>query len=95
MIEVAREEQESLDSLIKRFRRQVTKHKILQEVKQRAFFVSETVQKRLKKQRNERRKKRSGKKRIFMRPDNRNTAGAPTGFNNFRNAGNTPSTSAR
>lgn len=58
MIEVHRDEQEPIDSLIRRFRRQVTKQKILQEVKQRAFFVSESVQRRLKKRRNERKKKR-------------------------------------
>lgn len=58
MIEVHRDEQEPIDSLIRRFRRQVTKQKVLQEVKQRAFFVSESVQKRLKKRRNERKKRR-------------------------------------
>ncbi len=58
MIEVTREDQEPIDNLIRRFRRQVTKQKILQEVKQRAFFVSESVQRRLKKRRNERKKKR-------------------------------------
>lgn len=58
VIEVNREEQEPIDSLIRRFRRQVTKQKILQEVKQRAFFVSESVQRRLKKRRNERKKRR-------------------------------------
>lgn len=62
MIEVNRDEQEPIDSLIRRFRRQVTKQKILQEVKQRGFFVSESVQRRMKKRRNERKKKRrSGK----------------------------------
>ena len=58
LIEVTREDQEPIDNLIRRFRRQVTKQKILQEVKQRAFFVSESVQRRLKKRRNERKKKR-------------------------------------
>ncbi|MDJ0626366.1 MAG: 30S ribosomal protein S21 [Candidatus Caenarcaniphilales bacterium] len=58
MIEVHRDEQEPIDSLIRRFRRQVTKQKVLQEVKQRAFFVSESVQRRLKKRRNERKKRR-------------------------------------
>ena len=58
MIEVTREDQEPIDNLIRSFRRQVTKQKILQEVKQRAFFVSESVQRRLKKRRNERKKKR-------------------------------------
>ncbi|MDX1917854.1 MAG: 30S ribosomal protein S21 [Candidatus Caenarcaniphilales bacterium] len=58
MIEVTRDENEPIDSLIKRFRRQVTKHKVLQEVKQRAFFVSESIQRRLKKRRNERKKRR-------------------------------------
>ncbi|HEY9886443.1 MAG TPA: 30S ribosomal protein S21 [Vampirovibrionales bacterium] len=54
MIEVHRDEQEPLDNLIRRFKRQVTKQKVLQEVKQRAFFVSEAVQRRLKKRRNAR-----------------------------------------
>jgi small subunit ribosomal protein S21 len=58
LIEVVRDEQEPIDSLIRRFRRQVTKQKLLQEVKARAFFVSESVQRRLKKRRNERKKKR-------------------------------------
>jgi small subunit ribosomal protein S21 len=58
LIEVTRDEQEPIDSLIKRFRRQVTKHKVLQEVKQRTFFISESVQKRMKRRRNERKKRR-------------------------------------
>ncbi|MFN5538905.1 MAG: 30S ribosomal protein S21 [Candidatus Melainabacteria bacterium] len=58
LIEIVRDEQEPIDSLIRRFRRQVTKQKILQEVKGRGFFVSESVERRLKKRRNERKKRR-------------------------------------
>ena len=58
MIEVNRDDQEPIDSLIRRFKRQVTRQKILQEVKQRGHFVSESVQRRMKKRRNARKKRR-------------------------------------
>jgi ribosomal protein S21 len=58
MIEINREEQENLDSLIKRFRRQVSKHKIVQEVKSRAYYVPKSMADRLK-----RKKIRRGAKR--------------------------------
>ncbi len=64
MIETKRDEQESLDSLIKRFRRQITKYKILQEVRQRAFFVSDSIKNRLKRKRAEGGKKRRSNKPI-------------------------------
>lgn len=51
MIETEREDQEHLDSFVKRFRRQVTKHKVIQEVRARAHFLSKAVKKRLKKRR--------------------------------------------
>jgi len=57
LIEVDREERESLDSLIKRLRRQVTKHKVLQEVKQRAFYVSKALKRRLKAKRTDKKRR--------------------------------------
>jgi len=58
LLEVNRDDQEPLDSLLKRFRRQVARNKILIEARGRAFFVSKSIQKRLKKRKSARKRKR-------------------------------------
>ena len=66
MLEANREEGEHLDSLVKRFRRLITKHKILQEVRGRAYYMSPAVKERLKK----RKTNRKGSRPMTSRPHN-------------------------
>jgi ribosomal protein S21 len=60
MTQVIRREGESIERLLKRFRKQVIRDKILSDVKRKRFFVSNSEKRRLamrKAQRRERRRK--------------------------------------
>lgn len=67
MIEVTRDDNEVLDSVVKRFRRLVTRAKVLQEVKGRAHHHSDADKEREKRRRNNRMKK---KRRLAKRRKN-------------------------
>jgi ribosomal protein S21 len=60
MTQVIRQEGESIEHLLKRFRKQVTRDKIMSDVKKKLFFVSDSEKRRLalrKAKRRERRRK--------------------------------------
>jgi small subunit ribosomal protein S21 len=60
MTQVIRQEGESIEHLLKRFRKQVTRDKIMSDVKKKRFFVSDSEKRRLalrKAKRRERRRK--------------------------------------
>jgi len=60
MTQVIRREGESIEHLLKRFRKQVTRDKIMGDVKKKRFFVSDSEKRRLalrKAKRRERRRK--------------------------------------
>jgi small subunit ribosomal protein S21 len=60
MTQVIRQEGESIEHLLKRFRKQVIRDKIMSDVKKKRFFVSDSEKRRLalrKAKRRERRRK--------------------------------------
>ena len=60
MTQVIRREGESIERLLKRFRKKVTRDKIMSDVKKKRFFVSDSEKRRLalrKAKRRERRRK--------------------------------------
>jgi len=58
MIKVVRKNGEGFESLYKRFKKQVAKSNILQEVEKKRWFVSESEQRRLRIQRRKSKKAR-------------------------------------
>jgi small subunit ribosomal protein S21 len=60
MTQVIRRQGESIEHLLKRFRKQVTRDKVMSDVKKKRFFVSDSEKRRLalrKAKRRERRRK--------------------------------------